>query len=530
MQLLRPTSRLLALVLALGALTAVAEPLPAQAAVRASNGERCTIVGTSGNDTLIGTRKRDVICGLGGNDVIKGRGGNDLIDGGAGDDRIEGGPGADRLIGGSGADVVLGQAGDDTVSGDDGVDVVDGGPGFNLCDVPHLRGERYLRCAKDNAAPVIGSVTVNKRVVNVSRARKEVVVRVAIRDDTGVASVQVNDTRYARLVAGTPRNGVWALRLRIDRFVQPGPRDATVRVKDRVGRETEVVRSRMFVVRNSVVDRADPVVSSITLSRGSVDVRSASQALEITATVTDDAAGPGLIVANLMQPGRANGGAYVYSGANMTLEKVRGTAKKSIWRHTVVVPRGAESGRWNVMLTVENPVKVDGYQQWYGPESFAVVPETLRPWARQLAHGKGGFDVIGGPSDVAPPSLISVRLSPATVDTVDRAPVVTVEVTAADDRAVTEVFFSVDLPGRPWIPMLTLTSGTARKGVWRVSFVVPQGTPDGAYPISVALGDRHDLENWYAVLEPYAPIGSHVLTPALAPTGTRLVVANPGGR
>ncbi len=47
-------------------------------------GNRCTIVGTSGNDVLWGTPNDDVICGLGGNDTIYPGPGNDEVYGGDG--------------------------------------------------------------------------------------------------------------------------------------------------------------------------------------------------------------------------------------------------------------------------------------------------------------------------------------------------------------------------------------------------------------------------------------------------------------
>jgi Ca2+-binding RTX toxin-like protein len=104
--------------------------LPASASNHnASTGQRCTIVGTSGNDTLVGTSRKDVICGLGGNDVIKGNGGNDIIDGGAGNDKLYGGAGNDTLIGGKGNDTLNGDAGKDKLSGSAGNDTLVGGTG-----------------------------------------------------------------------------------------------------------------------------------------------------------------------------------------------------------------------------------------------------------------------------------------------------------------------------------------------------------------------------------------------------------------
>lgn len=95
---------------------------PASAAT-ASDGQRCTIVGTSGADRLVGTSRVDVICGLGGDDTILGGGGADVLDGGPGNDRLLGGAGADLLLGGAGDDTLVGGAGADTLVGGAGRDI-----------------------------------------------------------------------------------------------------------------------------------------------------------------------------------------------------------------------------------------------------------------------------------------------------------------------------------------------------------------------------------------------------------------------
>lgn len=68
------------------------------------DGQRATILGTSGDNTIYGTPARDVIAGLEGNDTIYGLGGNDIICGGDGNDTLHGGAQTDVLIGGSGED------------------------------------------------------------------------------------------------------------------------------------------------------------------------------------------------------------------------------------------------------------------------------------------------------------------------------------------------------------------------------------------------------------------------------------------
>lgn len=96
--------------------------------------DRCTIVGTPGNDILRGTAGRDVLCGTGGNDIINGLGGNDVLRGGAGNDVIRGGAGSDVIEGGAGNDRLHGERGNDQIFGNAGNDVLDGGPGTDRLD------------------------------------------------------------------------------------------------------------------------------------------------------------------------------------------------------------------------------------------------------------------------------------------------------------------------------------------------------------------------------------------------------------
>jgi Ca2+-binding RTX toxin-like protein len=110
-------------------LVVVGAPVLLAAPAAEASAERCTIVGTAGDDVLIGTPADDVICGLRGDDKIRGRGGDDVLRGGGGDDVVRGGPGDDRVAGGRGDDRTFGQGGHDVVRGDAGDDEVVGGPG-----------------------------------------------------------------------------------------------------------------------------------------------------------------------------------------------------------------------------------------------------------------------------------------------------------------------------------------------------------------------------------------------------------------
>jgi hypothetical protein len=136
-------------------------PAHAKAKKKATNGEICTIIGTSKSDRINGTSKRDVICGLGGNDVIKGFGGNDVIDGGKGNDKIYGGAGNDIVFASSGNDLVHGNPGNDLLAGGTGKDSVDGGTGNDVC-MYDLKDLSRRSCSSTQAG--LGSVGISLNI------------------------------------------------------------------------------------------------------------------------------------------------------------------------------------------------------------------------------------------------------------------------------------------------------------------------------------------------------------------------------
>ena len=161
--------RALVVVTLLG-LALVTNPPPASAAIYASNGLRCTKVGTSGADRISGTSYRDVICGLGGDDVINGRGGDDVIDGGAGNDGLYGadgndlllgGLGGDLLSGGSGVDIEIGGAGNDKLYGGPGADVLSGLDGYDYLDGGDQADKEYGGTGNDRLVGGAGDDTLS---------------------------------------------------------------------------------------------------------------------------------------------------------------------------------------------------------------------------------------------------------------------------------------------------------------------------------------------------------------------------------
>jgi Ca2+-binding RTX toxin-like protein len=563
-------------------LAVVVPPSPSHADTRTSTGARCTVVGTRGPDRLTGTAGRDVICGLGGNDRINGLGGNDIVDAGAGDDRVRGGAGKDRIYGGGGEDsldgqggadtlrggsgadrltgnsgndrtygdagndvqtgdagddVVTGDEGDDDLSGGPGGDDVDGGAGFNVCDEPSAANDTQVRCAVDGSAPVVAEVTATPSTVDVSEAARTVRLQAHVTDDTGVKRVQLA-TGLARLVSGTARDGVWAATIRVPRFIAPGPRDVDVFVHDRVGRTAFPTRPNVYTVINTVVDRQMPVVRSLSLSTTAVDVRSAARPITATVHLTDDLAGAAdlyLCPAHAFPTGTPS---FRQAGSCVSMRQVSGVPTDSSWAATYLVPQAAPSGTWNFAVWVNDAAGNSPNDFWLGPDQLAALQPTSEPRYRAIPDGAGVFTVLGTAQDANAPVLKSLTLTPSVLDTSTGAVQVTADIAGTDLEGITGagLFISgyagypdnpnwIDLVQIAWVTTFHLQSGTPQDGVWRATFVVPGGTPNGTYFIQAALEDSAHFESWVSPDSGWTT-NNHLLTPELAPTGTHLVIAN----
>lgn len=497
---------------------------------------RDAMTGGAGGDRLYGGDGRDTAEGDGGKDMLSGAGGNDELRGGAGADRLYGGDGADREAGGDGDDVLLGNPGDDELSGGPGGDSVDGGAGFNVCDVPSAVTDTQLRCVIDVSKPVVGEVTVSPTTVDVSSAAQTIRVEAHLTDDTGITRVQIDG--FASLISGSSRDGIWASTIRVPRFIAPGPRDIDITVWDRVGRQTSETAVNGFTVVNTVYDKEMPVLQSLALSASSLDVRTAAKPITATVHVLDDLAGPTdmyLCPAHAFPTGTPN---FRQAGGCESMNQVSGTAKDSTWRATLTIPKGAPSGTWNVEVWISDAAGNFANDFWYGPDGYEARSNTSEPRYKAIPDGSGAFTVHGATADSNAPVLTSLTITPSTVDTSHGAVLVTADIAGTDVEGITDagLFISgyagypnnpdwIDLVQIAWVQDFQRISGTAQRGVWRATFVVPGGTPDGTYFIQASLQDSAHFESWVSSDSGWT-YDNPVLTETLAPTGTHFVVAN----
>ena len=280
-------------VLLVSSLAATLVPASQAETTTAASPVRCTLWGTPGDDVLVGTRRDEVICGRGGDDQIRGGGGKDVLRGGRGDDVLRRG------------EVLYGGRGDDDLY----LGVMFGGPGADFCVGTDRRGG----CEADTESPVMAGDQFSAARVNVTDTDRVVVVSAHLTDDLGVGAVDLDlidgdlEEGYfheypwqpfrntARLRSGTPRDGVWSLRVRIPRFASPGAYRVVAKVFPRRGREVTLSGDRTLMVRSDRPDREAPVLVEMMRPAVGATVRR-SESLTGRARVTDALAGVELVM------------------------------------------------------------------------------------------------------------------------------------------------------------------------------------------------------------------------------------------
>lgn len=552
-------------VIAVLTLVTVGAYLPAEAtSYFASNGARCTIIGTTGNDVLRGTSGHDVICGRGGNDVIYGGAGADTIDGGYGSDRLyggdgndtlyggyssdhlyggsgtnvlqggpgndvlDGGPGSDLEVGGGGNDILrgfgandklYGDAGSDDLDGGGGVDLNDGGSDVNYCTVDGI-DVPLVNCKYDTEAPTAVDVVVTPAIVDVSNGPAKVTVTFTGLDDTGIRFASLSALPVALFrgatepIAGTVRNGVWQATGEVARYTPAGEAWVIVSLTDRVGRHS--MAQVRFDVADTNPDLSPPKVVALSASPSTVDTRNGPATVTVRAHITDIGSGvfPESVNFCPFQPT-----VPVRQQLSCTWggsAPVSGTVNDGWWQAKVPLPARSLAGTWDVAVWVSDAANPWVNEFWDPPDLYQEqCPDVSACDARdqELPAGTGQFTVLGV-ADPQPPVVDGFRVSQRTVDSVPGPTTLTFEVDAhdPDSDGITEVDVYMGPVGATPFGGPTLSPvwsfhpahGTAVNGTWRMTMTIPQGMPPGKYLASVKVWDAAHIQD----AAPPSPDGS----------------------
>jgi hypothetical protein len=311
------------------------------------------------------------------------------------------------------------------------------------------------------------TVTVTATVTDAGTGVEEPV-RVSFRSSSGGGEVGLGRTAgdefrgVLHLAAGSP-TGVW----RLD----------SVDVRDRAGNIRWITGSTLVALGFTTsfrvgtapdpppADTAAPRVSGLRLTPASVDVRDEPATVTLTATITDETG---------------------ISSASFALRSPTGT--QSFWGSlsrtggdeftgSLMLPQGSASGRWqlgslSLSDTIGNSV---------GLSRFDIAELGFEAVTVEVT----GRDTV----DAAPPRLLAVRLTPASVDVRDEPATVTLTATITDETGISGASFALRSPtgtSSLW-GSLWRTDGDEFAG----SVQLPQGAATGRWQLdSFLLSDQ----------------------------------------
>ncbi|MER7558035.1 calcium-binding protein [Nocardioides sp. NPDC126508] len=346
------------------------------------------ISGGTGSDSISGGDGNDSISGGDGNDSISGNYGDDQLHGNNHLDTVNGGPGHDRLWGESGDDTLNGGDGNDKLSGGSGLDDVHGNAGTNTCyyDIYDI----LSGCGYDKAPPQIVSVSATPSTVDTTTADAKVRVRVHATDDlSGVKRIQghfmavsVNGSIYMptmSLASGGTRDGWWEYVLTVPRWAPAGPMELQLWVTDRHGREVGLTRD-ILTVTNTDPDSDAPTVSISALTPTSIDVRTASKTVKVSARVRDAKSGVDSVSICLTRSGTPapSDPFYMAVACEESVTRTSGTVRDGVWTTYLTIPKGSVGGVYNVDVYVED--RIGNVADWMGPEAYAQFVNSGSSW------------------------------------------------------------------------------------------------------------------------------------------------------
>ena len=384
--------------------------------------------------TKVGTTGNDVLVGTLGRDVLCGLGGNDRLIGGVGDDVLDGGSGADFLDGGPGADILIGGGGNDSLTAGAGNDQARGDAGNDVVS----GGDGADRVSGGDGADRVAGDNGNDLVAG------------GTGDDTltgGYGGDQVyggdgNDD----LDGGPDVDGIHG---------EAGTNWCTVDPLD-------TTRAQC------VYDQVAPTIDQITATPEHVDVTQQDTHFVLRAHAVDDTGVLGMQI-------------FAYTAtATVTMlmttpHLVSGTVRDGWWQAEALAKRYGAPGTFPLSASVRDRVH-----------------------RSSLIEAAGSITIVDATPDLLQPELVSLSISPASVDVRSAAQNITVSAHVTDDLSgmdPSDLRLTLQSPdgegGYHWLPggMMTLVAGTRTDGDWRYTATIPQGAVGGDWNVGLMLSD-----------------------------------------
>jgi hypothetical protein len=226
------------------------------------------------------------------------------------------------------------------------------------------------------------------------------------------------------------------------------------------------------VTGSDTADTAPPRLSALRLTPASVDVSGGPAIVTVSATITDESGLP-------ESPGRL---ALRSPSSTHMVSAVLARTSGDEFAGSLQVPQGAPTGRWQLSLELNDLVGNGVY--------------LYRFDLADLGFGDVGIDVTGSDTaDTAPPRLLALRLTPASVDVSGGPATVTVSATITDESGLSERPGYLGL--RSPSGMLGVSAALARTSgdEFAGSLQIPQGAQTGRWELGYL--DLYDaVGNW----------------------------------
>lgn len=363
--------------------------------------------------------------------------------------------------------------------------------------------------AADTAPPQVTAFSITPATIDTTLAPATLTITLAITDDqSGVASLELDMLPhpkksnqavvcYPQRVSGNSLNGVYSATITLPRGAQDGTwQVSALTIYDGAGNvaspklhDLEAAFGKGSAeIENTAgaADAAAPQITAFSLSPATIDTGAGPQQVIVTMTLTDDVAGiattgdMGWGTSKVQFQLRPETGSQVIACAPA---RVSGTDLDGVYQATMTLPGGAQSGAWKVDALVLAD-KVDN---------------TVQLGAADLdgAFGAGAAQITNtaAVSDVAPPHITAMSVSPAAVDTSTGPRPVTLTMSLTDDLAGVATWndlvwgFDCEVTLSAAIGTQTLTGlparvqGTDRDGVYTASLTLPKGAKEGLWVV-----------------------------------------------
>ena len=251
-------------------------------------------------------------------------------------------------------------------------------------------------------------------------------------------------------IAGTPQDGTWQLVLQVPTAYGNGQYTANhmylYDYADHMQYQTALSGATFNVVSTQPSDITPPVLQSISVSPTTV---APGDTITLTAHITDDLSGTRDVFMSY-NPTNQLGGVFT---------RIAGTPQDGTWQLVLQVPTAYGNGQYTA--------------------NHMYLYDYADHMQYQTALSGATFNVVSTqPSDITPPVLQSISVSPTTV-----APGDTITLTAhiTDDLSGTRDVFMSYNPTNQLGGVFTRIAGTPQDGTWQLVLQVPTAYGNGQY-------------------------------------------------